>query len=176
MKGKSIAKIAVALAVIVLAALLALFGLKIPPISEVYGIKSLGAAIETGLELGGGYAAEYTAVGASAEELDAAVEIMRERLTAMGYDDATASRAGDNGIRIEFPDVTDAESLASMLGMAGHMQMLDSSGNVILDGSNVDSVSVGYTQDGHASVNFDFDDEGTDCLLYTSFSSPGTLA
>ena len=48
MKGKSIAKIAVALAVIVLAALLALFGLKIPPISEVYGIKSLGAAIETG--------------------------------------------------------------------------------------------------------------------------------
>lgn len=171
MKGKSIAKIAVALAVIVLAALLALFGLKIPPISEVYGIKSLGAAIETGLELGGGYAAEYTAVGASAEELDAAVEIMRERLTAMGYDDATASRAGDNGIRIEFPDVTDAESLASMLGMAGHMQMLDSSGNVILDGSNVDSVSVGYTQDGYASVNFDFDDEGTEAFANATSSA-----
>ena len=72
--------------------------------------------------------------------------------------------------------MTDAESLASMLRMARHLPLLDSSGNVILDGSNVDSVSVGYTQDGHASVNFDFDDEGTDCLLYTSFSSPGTLA
>ena len=58
-----------------------------------------------------------------------------------------------------------------MLGMAGHMQMLDSSGNVILDGSNVDSVSVGYTQDGHASVNFDFDDEGTEAFANATSST-----
>ena len=69
MKRKSIAKISVALAVIVLAALLALFGLKVPMISEIYGIKSLGGAMATGLDFGGGYAAEYTAEDASAEDL-----------------------------------------------------------------------------------------------------------
>ena len=173
MKRKSIAKISVALAVIVLAALLALFGLKVPMISEIYGIKSLGGAMATGLDFGGGYAAEYTAEDASAEDLDAAVEILRARLSAMGYDDATAARSGENGIRIEFPSVTNANALAETLGAVGHMQIVDPSGNVVLEGDNIDSASVGHGQDGYAVVNLAMDEEGADAFATATASYVG---
>ena len=104
-KKKGIVKISIAAVVIVLAALLALFGLKVPPISRVYGLKSLDRALDTGLAFGGGYAASYTAADASAEQLAAAADVLAARLGIVGFEDARAL-ADESGVRIEFPSVS----------------------------------------------------------------------
>lgn len=162
-KKKGIVKISIAAVVIVLAALLALFGLKVPPISRVYGLKSLDRALDTGLAFGGGYAASYTAADASAEQLATAADVLGARLGIVGFEDARAL-ADESGVRIEFPSVSNPTSLAEAIGQTGHAEFRDPSGSAIATGANVASVAVEQLESGYFALNLEFDAAGREAL------------
>lgn len=165
MKGKSIAKLAVTMIVIVLVALLALFGLKIPQISKIYSIKPVGEAISLGLDLRGGMATEYVATDTTVEDfdmlMDSTVAALRERLTNAGFTEANVARQGTDRIRIEIPGVENHEEVVSIIGTPGRLEFRDPSGNVVVDGQNI--VLAEARQQGsslYPVVYFELDEEG----------------
>ena len=165
MKGKSIAKLAVTMIVIVLVTLLALFGLKIPQISKIYSIKPVGEAISLGLDLRGGMATEYVATDTTVEDfdmlMDSTVAALRERLTNAGFTEANVARQGTDRIRIEIPGVENHEEVVSIIGTPGRLEFRDPSGNVVVDGQNI--VLAEARQQGsslYPVVYFELDEEG----------------
>lgn len=165
MKGKSIAKLAVTMIVIVLVTLLALFGLKIPQISKIYGIKPVGEAISLGLDLRGGMATEYVATDTTVEDfdmlMDSTVAALRERLTNAGFTETNVARQGTDRIRIEIPGVENHEEVVSIIGTPGRLEFRDPSGNVVVDGQNI--VLAEARQQGsslYPVVYFELDEEG----------------
>ena len=141
MKGKSIAKLAVTLIVIVLVSLLALNGLHIPQISKVYGIKPVAEAISLGLDLRGGISTEYIATDTTVENfdmlMDSTVSALRERLTNAGFTEANVARQGSDRVRIEIPGVEDHEQVVAIIGTPAHLEFRDPSGAVVVEGKNV---------------------------------------
>lgn len=166
MKGKSIAKLAVTMIVIVLVTLLALFGLKIPQISKIYSIKPVGEAISLGLDLRGGMATEYVATDTTVEDfdmlMDSTVAALRERLTNAGFTEANVARQGTDRIRIEIPGVENHEEVVSIIGTPGRLEFRDPSGNVVLDGQNIVLAEARQEQNGslYPFVYFELDEEG----------------
>lgn len=165
MKGKSIAKLAVTMIVIVLVTLLALFGMKIPQISKIYSIKPVGEAISLGLDLRGGMATEYVATDTTVEDfdmlMDSTVAALRERLTNAGFTEANVARQGTDRIRIEIPGVENHEEVVSIIGTPGRLEFRDPSGNVVVDGQNI--VLAEARQQGsslYPVVYFELDEEG----------------
>ena len=165
MKGKSIAKLAVTLVVIVLVALLALNGLKIPQISKIYGIKPVAEAISLGLDLRGGIATEYIATDTTVENfedlMESTVSALRERLTNAGFTEANVARQGADRIRVEIPGVDDHEQVVRIIGTPAHLEFRDPSGNVVLEGKNIVRADVAQTgSDAYYCVDFELDAEG----------------
>ena len=165
MKGKSIAKLAVTLVVIVLVALLAVFGLKIPQISKIYGIKPVAEAISLGLDLRGGIATEYIATDTTVEDfeslMESTVSALRKRLTNAGFTEANVARQGADRIRVEIPGVDDHEEVVRIIGTPAHLEFRDPSGNVVLEGKNIVRADVAQTgSDAYYCVDFELDAEG----------------
>ena len=165
MKGKSIAKLAVTLVVIVLVALLAVFGLKIPQISKIYGIKPVAEAISLGLDLRGGIATEYIATDTTVEDfeslMESTVSALRKRLTNAGFTEANVARQGTDRIRVEIPGVDDHEEVVRIIGTPAHLEFRDPSGNVVLEGKNIIRADVAQTgSDAYYCVDFELDAEG----------------
>ena len=168
MKGKSIAKLAVTLVVIVLVALLAVFGLKIPQISKIYGIKPVAEAISLGLDLRGGIATEYIATDTTVEDfeslMESTVSALRKRLTNAGFTEANVARQGTDRIRVEIPGVDDHEEVVRIIGTPAHLEFRDPSGNVVLEGKNIVKAYTAKDSTGsnvYPYVYFELDDEGT---------------
>ena len=167
MKGKSIAKLAVTLVVIVLVALLAVFGLKIPQISKIYGIKPVAEAISLGLDLRGGIATEYIATDTTVEDfeslMESTVSALRKRLTNAGFTEANVARQGTDRIRVEIPGVDDHEEVVRIIGTPAHLEFRDPSGNVVLEGKNIVKAYTAKDSTGsnvYPYVYFELDDEG----------------
>ena len=171
MKGKSIAKIAVTLVVIVLVSLLALNGLYVPQISKIYGIKPVAEALSLGLDLRGGISTEYIATDTTVENFDSLMEstvsTLRERLTNAGFTEANVARQGNDRIRVEIPGVDDHEEVIAIIGTPAHLEFRAPTGEVVVEGKNIVNAGVGQTTastDGTGSlyvVSFELDEEGT---------------
>ena len=171
MKGKSIAKIAVTLVVIVLVTLLALNGLYVPQISKIYGIKPVAEALSLGLDLRGGISTEYIATDTTVENFDSLMEstvsTLRERLTNAGFTEANVARQGNDRIRVEIPGVDDHEEVIAIIGTPAHLEFRAPTGEVVVEGKNIVNAGVGQTTastDGTGSlyvVSFELDEEGT---------------
>lgn len=130
---------------------LAAFGVQIgdylypSALDEEYGFRR-------GLDLAGGsivtFQANLDGVDLTGDELSNAMQtvetLMRSRLTALGYTEAQLSLSGSDRIRIEIPSVTNPEEAASLLGTTAKLTFRDSEGNVLLDGSAIDSASPAY--------------------------------
>ncbi len=69
------------------------------------------------------------------EEMDAAETIIRSRLDEKNYSEATISRQGKTGIRVEIPEIDDPQEAVEMIGATAKLEFLDAEGNVIMDGS-----------------------------------------
>ncbi len=131
----------IALSIIVLLsaflAYLAFAGLEV----GVYDLLPMSKAIKQGLDLRGGmyitYEAKNTDVEYFEEKMSTAVEVLRNRLDAQGYTEATIARESKR-IRIEIPDVADPNVVASILGEPAKLEFIGPDGVVIMEGSDIE--------------------------------------
>ncbi len=138
--------VAVILAIFLLS-WLAIYGLELGDFT-IYGAADRNG-IRQGLDLVGGSAITFEAEipsGTSGEDqtagMDAAVEMLRKRLDAAGYQNATISRTGEVRIHVEIPNETDPERAIQLLGSTAELTFRDSDGNILLHGSDVQSAVV----------------------------------
>ena len=137
--------------------------------------------MQPGLDLGGGVSATYlpqNAVEQATPELLAGMEsVLRARLDALELDEATLERYGD-GLRIETPASAYAEGDLSAIGTTGELQVLDSSGYLVLTGSDLASpaVTTVYDADNNPcpAVSFHPSEEAVQSLA--SLSASETLS
>ncbi|MEA4831106.1 MAG: protein translocase subunit SecD [Oscillospiraceae bacterium] len=112
-------------------------------------------AINKGLDLSGGslivYEAQTEGLTLSADELnnnmEGVVVMMRNRLTNLGYTEATVTRVGENKVQIEIPEITDPEKAVQKLGSTAKLEFRDYKGNVILVGSDISRAQAGVDKE-----------------------------
>ncbi|MBQ9915043.1 MAG: protein translocase subunit SecD [Clostridia bacterium] len=149
--GKSITKIVVAVLVIVLGAYMALFGFnfQLGSIHVTYpSALDENHGIRQGLDLVGGSVITYEAQADAVEdsEMESVVNVLRKRLDALGYTEATVSRQGDKKVRVEIPAIQDPEEAVQTLGQTAKLSFRDADGNVVLDGTDVKSATARFGQ------------------------------
>jgi len=154
---KSVLKTVVAALSVTAIVLVALFGityLDVPGVLE-------DDAISMGLDLVGGSLIVYEAQseeGSSTLESDisAVLAIMRQRLDALGFTEATVTRIGDNKIQIEMPEITNPAEAIKQLGSTAKLEFRDYQGNVVMDGTGVSSATAvyGYLDNSQTSLGY----------------------
>lgn len=129
-------------------------------------------AINKGLDLVGGSSITFSAVEDEDNEdfdmdtaLDKVEVILRDRLTALSFSEATIARVGDDKIRVEIPGFEDPNEAAETLGSTAKLLFVDSDGNVIFEGDKVKGASAQYGQINNSMssehyVTIDFTSEG----------------
>ena len=149
----------------------------------ICGISSLGLksvteddAINKGLDLVGGSSILFEAMpDESAEDFDmdlalSKVEtILRERLDANNYTEATIARVGDSQIRVEIPGIGKPEEASRLLGATAKLEFVDADGNVIFEGDKVKGAVANFGPTGNSladehHVVIEFTDEGKDAF------------
>lgn len=164
MKVRNWIKLLVVVVLVALIGYLAINGAQIG--NTKYSIKPVGKAITLGLDLQGGistvYVAKYTDVDNFDGLMDSTVSVLRNRLTSAGYTEATIARQGSDAIRIEIPDVDDPQEVVEIIGTPAHLEFRDPSGNVIIEGANIEACGVVKNEDTQLwCVSFKLDSEGT---------------
>lgn len=139
MKAKNIISFLLVVVLIVAFAVVALCDFKIGNL-RVPSTFDKEKGIKQGLDLVGGsiivfepdekYKGKVTT-----EDMDIAENIIRTRLDAKGYGEATISRQGKTGIRVEIPNIDNPQEAVEMIGATAKLEFLDAAGNVIMDGS-----------------------------------------
>lgn len=136
--------------------------------------------IKQGLDLKGGVYIIYEAsnpetgevYSPSSDEMSAAVSMLQQRVTTMGYYDAEVSQEGDNRVRVEIPGVSDAAATANEIGAAAHLTFRDEEGNILVDGENVVNATRQYQQN-QVVVALEFDAEGTQAFAEATQNNIG---
>ena len=137
--------------------------------------------MQPGLDLGGGVSATYLPQNAveqaTPELLEGMESVLRARLDALEMDEATLERYGD-GLRIETPASAYAEGDLSAIGTTGELQVLDSSGYLVLTGDDLASPAVTTVYDAdnnpYPAVSFRPSEEAVQSLA--SLSASETLS
>ena len=144
-KAKNMAGFALAVLLIAVVVAVALVG-----VGPIDGILDEDG-VRKGLDLVGGSVIVYEAdlvEEPSAEELSAnmaAVQnMMVNRLTSLGYTEATVTLSGDRRVRIEIPAIDDPEEASQLLGSTAKLEFLDSDGGLVLEGKDVKKASAVY--------------------------------
>ncbi|MBE7048002.1 MAG: protein translocase subunit SecD [Ruminococcaceae bacterium] len=170
--GKSITKLVIAVVVIALGAYTALFGFNIQiagwhisypsALDEENGIRQ-------GLDLVGGSVITYEAQTETAEDSDmeSVKNVLRKRLDALGYSEATVTRQGEKKVRVEIPAIQNPEEAVQTLGQTAKLTFRDFEGNIVLEGTDVKSATAAFgqtTENGPSQhyVQLHLADSGTD--------------
>lgn len=110
-------------------------------------IPSVERGVTLGLDLVGGSAVTFEAqipndvsAADASDGMNAAVELLRKRLDALGYSEAQISRVGERRIRVEIPNISDPEEAVEKLGQTAELTFRDADGNVVLGAGSVESV------------------------------------
>lgn len=147
--GKSITKLVISVLVIALCAYIALFGFDIRisnwnisypnALDENYGIRQ-------GLDLVGGSIITYEAQAenVTAEEMQSVTNVLRKRLDALGFSEATVTTQGEKKVRVEIPSIQDPKEAVETLGQTATLTFRDSEGNIVLEGTDVKSARAAY--------------------------------
>lgn len=104
------------------------------------GHKGSVGNIRLGLDLAGGVSITYQAneENPTAKEMDDTRYKMQKR--AENYStEAQVYQEGTNRITIDIPGVTDANDILESLGKAGSLQFVDEAGEIVIDGSDIDT-------------------------------------
>lgn len=176
-RTRSVIKLAVVLALVILVACLGLFGAQVGK----YRFYPFGEVISLGLDLRGGIAAEYAAKDTSAENFDtlmeATISTLRTRLTDAGFPEATVARQGGDRIRVEIPDVSDPEEILNIIGTPAHLEFRTPEGEVVFEGSQIESARAVLTdaQSGEMEpvVQFTLDAEATEAFAQATAEHVG---
>ena len=136
-----------AFVLVIVLALMVLFGY-----TAVYGwgetASGSGKSIKLGLDLAGGVSITYQVVGEenpSAEDMSDTIYKLQKRVQQYSTE-AQVYQEGADRISIEIPGVSDANAILSELGKAGSLQFFNSSGSVVLEGTDVADAQAGTQQ------------------------------
>ncbi|MEG1990523.1 MAG: protein translocase subunit SecD, partial [Christensenella sp.] len=106
----------------------------------VYDVKPLNG-IQQGLDLTGGVYTVYQATDTSVEDfdnkMDGAILILRDRLDAKGFTEATITKQGTDKIRVEIPinstsEIKDPNEVAKFIGTPAKLEFVGPDGVTIL--------------------------------------------
>lgn len=162
--------------ILVIAALfyVGLYGLDITEKIRIPGILDEDG-ITQGLDLKGGTVIVYRAQtdNPSDDDMDTVVSMLRTRLDGQGYTEATLTRQGIDKVRVELPDVQDAQQAVETLGATAQLTFLDPDGNEVMTGQDVKNATAEYGQAGKNSsagiatnnsyyISLELTDEGRD--------------
>ena len=166
MKKRSVAGIIVTFVLIALLCLFVVNGFS----AGIYDVKPL-SGIQQGLDLTGGvyvvYQADDTSVENFDQKMDGAMLVLRQRLDAKGYTEATITKQGTDKIRVEIPinessEVKDPNEVSKFIGTPAKLAFVDPDGNTILEGEQIKSA--GVTNDPKNSlkyaVSFELNEDG----------------
>lgn len=139
-KTKYILGMAGLLVVMVLIGLTVAFGI---------GPTETGAAknIRLGLDLAGGVSITYEVEGEDFTQEDLADTVYKLQLRVQNYStEADVYQEGTNRINVEIPGVSDANTVLQELGKPGALYFIDTEGNIIMTGSDVeDAQAMSYS-------------------------------
>ena len=130
------------------------------------------SALPLGLDLRGGVYVEYSAERPDEGDSDFAyllettMSVIRTRLGDKGYSEATVQKLGDDGIRVEIPDVTDTAFVLELIGEPALLEFTTPDGEVFMTGDAVSSAVPGVSQTqgslGEYVINFKLNKNGTE--------------
>lgn len=132
------------------------------------GTEKAGAAsgIKLGLDLAGGVSITYEVVGEgepTAADMSDTIYKLQKRVETYSTE-AQVYKEGDDRINIEIPGVSDANTVLEELGKPGSLVFMDSSGNTVLNGTDVADAQAGSQQNqmgnSEAVVQLTLTDEG----------------
>lgn len=126
-------------------------------------------SISLGLDLKGGVFVEYEAT--MSEELQAeghdfdrlmesTMSIIGQRLTDKGYTEATVSRLGAAGIRVEIPEVTDPAAVLDLIGSPAKLEFVDPDGNIFMEGRHLQTAYPTLDENRKPAISFSLTKEG----------------
>jgi len=119
-------------------------------IPEKLGLYTDGAGIRRGLDLDGGASITFEPVldgsydGDINADIDSVVEVMRKRLTNLGYTEGNVFRSGEIGVTVEIPGISSPEDAIDVLGQTAELSFITSDGETVLTGKDIVSASAGY--------------------------------
>lgn len=120
--------------------------------------------IKLGLDLAGGVSITYQTKEENPSSEDMADTIYKLQQRVQNYStEAEVYQEGDNRINVDIPGVSDANAILQELGKPGSLVFLDSEGNKVLDGKQVQSAKGGMDDTGGKKeyvVSLTFDEEG----------------
>jgi SecD/SecF fusion protein len=110
-------------------------------------IPSVQEGIIPGLDLSGGTIVSYDAKtedAPSSGEMASVRSMLRQRLDALGYTEASLYTAGDRRITIEIPNLTDAEEAVRQIGSTAQLEFRDYTGKVWMTGDMVEDARTAF--------------------------------
>ena len=111
-------------------------------------------ALPLGLDLRGGVYVEYSAARPDDGDsdftmlLETTMSVIRTRLSDKGYSEATVQRLGEDGIRVEIPDVTDTAFVLELIGEPALLEFATPDGVTFVTGEMVSSAQPAPDQSG----------------------------
>ncbi|MBR3804342.1 MAG: protein translocase subunit SecD [Clostridia bacterium] len=157
--------------IVLLTALFAVLDFASFPIGKsIKDYNSIGSTIGLGIDLKGGYAAVLTPKYSNDQQDDidelfeGAVDILRTRLDNKGYTEAviTIQGVGDGReIRVEIPEVEDADEILKIIGSSGRLSFVDSADTEYLNGDDIKDAYPSYDENGDPVVVLEFTAQGT---------------
>ncbi len=117
-------------------------------------------ALPLGLDLRGGVYVEYSAArpddgdGDFAALLESTMSVIRTRLGDKGYSEATVQRLGEDGIRVEIPDVTDTSAVLELIGEPALLEFATPDGVTFMTGDAVSSAEPALVQTADRGVEY----------------------
>ncbi|MBQ8200708.1 MAG: protein translocase subunit SecD [Clostridia bacterium] len=174
-KTKAIVSLAVVLAVTIAAGWLGLTGMPLPP-NGLYKLlpwlPTTDAAnwpevLPLGLDLRGGVYVEYSAEKPEGEAdfnslIEGTMAVITTRLSDKGYSESTVQKLGEDGIRVEIPDVTDPNAILELIGEPALLEFKTPDGETFMTGDMVATAVPAYNEMGEAVINFKLNAEGTE--------------
>ena len=139
----------------------------------VYDYKAYPRNISLGLDMKGGVYAVFEANTTDTSDLDSRMSGTVDQLANMlydkGYTEATVSKVGDDRIRVEVPDVSDPETLFTLIGTPSSLEFrTEGKGEEFTDdglwvtGKDLETAYVSLNEDNQYVIALQFDSEGTD--------------
>lgn len=138
--------------------------------------------IKQGLDLKGGVYIVFEAENPTAEQMKGVESIIRNRLDSKGYLEATVSIQGSNRLRVEIPDVDDADAAVEDIGKTAQLMFVDEEGQIILTGSEIIDAKYqeytdmeGTTQVRKSGVSVTFSSQGRELFSEATANNVGKV-
>ncbi|MBQ7712825.1 MAG: SecD/SecF family protein translocase subunit [Clostridia bacterium] len=139
----------------------------------VYDYKAFPRTISLGLDMKGGVYAVFEANTADRDDnfssrMDGTVEQLSKMLYDKGYTEATVGKVGEDRIRVEVPDVSDPETLFTLIGTPSSLEFrTEGKDDTFTDdglwvtGKDLANAYVSVNEDNEYVIALQFDAEGT---------------